>query len=127
MALAGHYGRPITEASFPAGPSDPGSVATAARFALEAGADWLVLPLAGPDEDHGVPLALRLVELEGAISRWGLPSLVAPLLRRDWRELGRLAVAFDVPVALSTDCDRADGCVRCRGRARALAAAGLPR
>jgi hypothetical protein len=130
----------VTATPLPAGLAllDAGSLATAARVAKEAGATWLALPLAARHEGDtpqaadpqggDLPLALRLAGLEAGLLAWGLPPLVAPLLRRGWRELGRLALAYEVPFELTRDCPLACGaCPACKGRAQALAAAGLPR
>ncbi|MDB5101192.1 MAG: hypothetical protein JWM80_5613 [Cyanobacteria bacterium RYN_339] len=125
--LAAHYGRPFI--ALPGGLmgfDDPGAILAVARQAHEAGAAWLAVPLAGPDESEGLPLALKLAELDPVLVAWGLPALAAPLLRRGWRELGRLGVAYDVPFALTQDCG-CGACPTCAGRSRALVAAGVPR
>lgn len=106
---------------------DPAAITAAARLAQQAGATWLALPLAAHHEGEP-PLALRLTELDAALQAWQLPPIHVPLLRCGWRELGRLAVAYGVDLSQTRGCPAACGsCPACQGRARALAAAGIPR
>jgi hypothetical protein len=101
--------------------TDPAAITAMAQRAREAGAHWLALPIARNEVG-----AVQLAELDAALAAWGLPGLVAPLLRCGWRELGRLGVAYDVDFARTIDCGCGQ-CATCDGKARACVAAGFGR
>lgn len=128
-ALAERFGVPVVslESALPA--HDAAGLVIAARTASQAGAGALVLPLAARHEAPAGPaLASRLAALEQALSTWQGPVLWAPLLRRTWPDLGRLAVALGVGPGESWDCAGDDGCGECegcRGQRRAWKAVGL--
>lgn len=96
--------------------SVPAGWGLAHATAVAAGATWLTLP-AWHDPSNGL-LPLHLHAAERALMAMGFGGIFAPLLGLEAIAVGRVAIALQVPLAQTWECDQDVACGRCEGCAR---------